>query len=149
MKKFENQKGITLVALVVTIIVLLILAGVSLSLVVGSNGIIDKASGAASATTEESLKELTAMALFPIQAELIDPTSANYGKGYDYIKDTEEGSDMAKAIASLVASDITVDLATDGKTITVAKDGIELTADISEKGSLTWQTETNNTPTEE
>ena len=35
----KNQKGITLVALVVTIIVLLILAGVSLSLVMGNEGI--------------------------------------------------------------------------------------------------------------
>ena len=35
MRNFKNQRGITLVALVVTIIVLLILAGVTLSLVAG------------------------------------------------------------------------------------------------------------------
>ena len=34
---FNQNKGITLVALVITIIVLLILAGVSISLVVGEN----------------------------------------------------------------------------------------------------------------
>lgn len=38
----RKEKGITLVALVVTIIVLLILAGVSLSLVGGSNGILTR-----------------------------------------------------------------------------------------------------------
>lgn len=38
-----KEKGITLVALVVTIIVLLILAGVTISLVVGQNGIINRA----------------------------------------------------------------------------------------------------------
>ena len=43
----KNSKGITLVALVVTIIVLLILAGVSLSLVAGGDGIITRASNAA------------------------------------------------------------------------------------------------------
>lgn len=37
MKISINQKGITLVALVVTIVVLLILAGVSISLVSGNN----------------------------------------------------------------------------------------------------------------
>ena len=42
----KNQKGITLVALVITIIVLLILAGVSISLVLGNNGILTKASDA-------------------------------------------------------------------------------------------------------
>ena len=39
----KNKKGITLIALVITIIVLLILAGISLSLVLGENGILKKA----------------------------------------------------------------------------------------------------------
>ena len=39
---FKKEKGITLVALVVTIVVLLILAGVSISLVLDQNGIINK-----------------------------------------------------------------------------------------------------------
>ncbi|MFR7874775.1 MAG: hypothetical protein ACLU33_06080, partial [Christensenellales bacterium] len=38
----ENKKGITLVALVVTVVVLLILAGVSLNLLIGNNGIITR-----------------------------------------------------------------------------------------------------------
>lgn len=40
---FKKERGITLVALVVTIVVLLILAGVSISLILGNNGIIAKA----------------------------------------------------------------------------------------------------------
>lgn len=43
---FKQEKGITLVALVVTIVVLLILAGVSISLVIGQNGIVTKAQDA-------------------------------------------------------------------------------------------------------
>ena len=46
MKKDAKENGITLVALVVTIIVLLILAGVSLNLVLGDNGIITRAQDA-------------------------------------------------------------------------------------------------------
>lgn len=38
----KGQKGITLVALIITIIVLLILAGVSISLVIGQNGILNQ-----------------------------------------------------------------------------------------------------------
>ena len=41
-KKLTNRKGITLIALVVTIVVLLILAGVSISLILDNNGIIQK-----------------------------------------------------------------------------------------------------------
>ena len=36
----KNQKGITLVALVITIVVLLILAGVTISMVMGPNGVL-------------------------------------------------------------------------------------------------------------
>ena len=39
----KDTKGITLVALVVTIIILIILAGVSINLVIGNSGIIAKA----------------------------------------------------------------------------------------------------------
>ena len=39
---FKKERGITLVALVVTIIVLLILAGVAISLTIGKNGIFNK-----------------------------------------------------------------------------------------------------------
>ncbi len=43
----KNKKGITLVALVVTIVVLLILAGTALAMVIGEEGILAKASEAA------------------------------------------------------------------------------------------------------
>lgn len=43
---FKKEKGITLVALIITIIVLIILAGVTISLVVDDNGIIQKSKNA-------------------------------------------------------------------------------------------------------
>lgn len=43
---FKGQKGITLVALVITIIVLLILAGVGISMLAGDGGILDHAQNA-------------------------------------------------------------------------------------------------------
>ena len=56
MKKTRKMKGITLIALVVTIVVLLILAGVSINLVIGDNGIITRAKEAASQTEVASAK---------------------------------------------------------------------------------------------
>ena len=64
MRKIKNQKGITLVALVVTIIILILLAGVSINLVLGDNGIITIAKKAKENTElakieeEKSLNEL-------------------------------------------------------------------------------------------
>ena len=46
MMKKDRSSGITLVALVVTVVVLLILAGVALNLVLGNNGILNKAKDA-------------------------------------------------------------------------------------------------------
>ena len=55
-----QEKGITLIALVVTIIVLLILAGISISMLTGQNGILNRASEAkqntGTAQTEELVK---------------------------------------------------------------------------------------------
>ena len=57
----KNKKGITLVALVVTIVVLLILAGVSINLVLGNNGIIAKAKEAETKSAEASQNDLIGM----------------------------------------------------------------------------------------
>ena len=54
----KNQKGITLIALIITILVLLILAGVSISMVIGNNGIINKAQNAKSTYSLAELEEL-------------------------------------------------------------------------------------------
>ena len=53
----EKNKGITLIALVVTIIVLLILAGVSIAMLTGTNGILTQAQNAKKATEEETENE--------------------------------------------------------------------------------------------
>ncbi len=55
--KRKDQKGITLVALVVTIIVLIILAGVSIAMLVGENGIITQAQRAAQETEQAKRDE--------------------------------------------------------------------------------------------
>ncbi len=70
-KKFKvlDEKGITLVALVVTIIVLLILAGVSLSLVLGNNGVITKTQEAAFMQKISSYKEEMEMNIVGITNE--------------------------------------------------------------------------------
>ena len=43
---FKNERGITLVALVITIIILIILATVAISFAFGNNGLIDRAEDA-------------------------------------------------------------------------------------------------------
>ncbi len=59
-----NEKGITLIALVITIIILLILAGVSIAMLTGQNGILTQVQKAKTETynsQEEELRKLTAI----------------------------------------------------------------------------------------
>ncbi len=57
--KIREESAITLIALVVTIVVLLILASVSISVILGDNGIIENAKNAANTTKRKSEQELS------------------------------------------------------------------------------------------
>ena len=61
----KGESGITLIALVVTIVVLLILAGITISLVFGSNGVIDKAQEANENTKIAQVREQLELAKGP------------------------------------------------------------------------------------
>ena len=56
-RKIKTNKGITLIALVITIIVLLILAGVTIAMITGDNGILTKTTEAKNKTAEATAKE--------------------------------------------------------------------------------------------
>ena len=53
----KNQKGVTLIALVITIIVLLILAGVSIAMLTGDNGVLTQANEAKVTNIEGRVEE--------------------------------------------------------------------------------------------
>ena len=59
----SKERGITLIALVVTIVVLLILAGVSLNLILGNNGIITKAKESRTETRMAQIDEQVKLAI--------------------------------------------------------------------------------------
>ncbi len=79
----KNQKGITLIALVITIIVLLILAGVSIAMLTGQNGILTKASGASEKSTVGEIDEAIKLACDEILANKNDPTYTGSDKTID------------------------------------------------------------------
>ena len=56
-QKISNKQGITLIALVVTIIILLILSGITIGTLIGNGGIIEKAQEAKKATIVSAIKE--------------------------------------------------------------------------------------------
>ena len=67
--KNKNQKGITLIALIVTIIVLLILAGATISTITGENGIVGKANDSKERTGKADIIEETRLEISDKQIE--------------------------------------------------------------------------------
>lgn len=65
----KSNKGITLIALIVTIIILLILAGIAVAMLTGENGILNQASKAGEETIKAQLKEEIEFAISEIQIE--------------------------------------------------------------------------------
>ena len=85
----KNNKGITLIALVVTIIVLLILAGVSIAMLTGDNGILTQSKNAKTDTEKAEAVERINLALNAALAAAMEdssnaPTVANV-KAHDSI----------------------------------------------------------------
>ena len=105
--KTKEMKGITLVALVVTIVVLLILAGVSINLVLGNNGIIAKAKDAETKSAEASQNDLIGMNELAQQLEEqingsgngTEPETVPYLPSDDFHYDTSTSVDTGLVIA--------------------------------------------------
>ena len=100
---FKENRGITLIALVVSIIVLLILAGVSISMLTGQNGILKRATEANNTTEVASEKEGIQMAVTTSQMSSANYTSIKkdglqselnsyFGKEKTTLEDNKDGS---------------------------------------------------------
>ena len=114
----RKEKGITLVSLVVTIIILIILAGVSINLTLGKNGIITIAKQAKENTELAKIEEETALNELYVQIEAEGGVSG--GISYDAIaKLTEFKTAIANYIEETggIKPETTADTATFGESI--------------------------------
>ena len=108
-RKIRGNCGITLIALVVTIVVLLILAGVSISMLSGDNGIINKAINAAKETNKAAQIE-------EIQLEIFNKTLVNDGEITE-----DELKTILLSYGTLSTEENLLD-----KTLTISKDGTQI-----------------------
>lgn len=96
----RGQKGITLVALVITIIVMLILAGVTISVVI-NGGLFDQASNATEETKNGVIKDHITSAIATAQAEIYMPGFNKTAK----VVASEIAAEINKAQAGAAAAD--------------------------------------------
>ena len=155
-QKLKSNKAITLIALVVTIVVLLILAGTSISLVAGDNGLIKKARDTRDETRYASIKE--EVELWKADKSLAETTGGSRESLNDFItrlklKDNEQenvekdASGKIKKI-TIKIGDKTIDLS-DSKTLVEAfndgeiKVGDYLNYNTKVDTSKSYKSETN------
>lgn len=113
-EEMGREKGITLIALVITIIVLIILAGVSINLILGENGIITKAQQAKKVQTEEDIKEKISMMI----AEYAIERESNNKILLEFLQEKKDKQELDEVIDN-----------SDG-TITVELNGYSVTIDV-------------------
>ena len=119
LEKTKGQGGITLVALVVTIVVLLILAGITIALVFAQNGVVGKAQEAAASSNKGTIADNIQGYIVSKQMEALQTNKA-------------PGDVTADMTTKLQAAGITVDAATGSGTITVNADTtVTISGDIT------------------
>lgn len=112
---FKEQKGVTLIALVITIIVLLILAGVSIAFLIGDNGIITKSTKASAETNIAGAKETAATDVAAKYADYME---------YKYASNTTNPGAADTFTAWLGTNKLT---STDTTKYTVSEDSLTIT----------------------
>ena len=110
----KERKGITLIALVITIIVLLILAGVSIAMLTGQNGMLTQAQKAKTTTENKSAEEKVKLAVMAARSQSEDAS-------LDLEKLTAEVTTNYGGQVDGGAFPVTVTI--DGKSFTVDNDG--------------------------
>ena len=107
----KNQKGITLIALVITIIVLLILAGVSIAMLTGQNGILTRATDSNTETIKAEVVEKINLALNEVYTDILageTPATPTIGAtdGQTYSVTVNGATDPTVATISWTKADI-------------------------------------------
>ena len=117
----KNQNGVTLIALAVTIIVMLILAGVTMATLTGDNGIITQSRRTAAASTEGTVKEKMTSAFNSIMLQVnMDRAGSEAYIAQDHIADYLDT--VVNQIGASEAQKDTTKLTTlDGKSLTQVK----------------------------
>jgi type II secretory pathway pseudopilin PulG len=117
----KNQNGVTLIALAVTIIVMLILAGATMSMLTGNSGIMTNAKKSSAANEEADAYEKMGQAFNAIQLEA--ESNAALSSGYDASNDLDKYTALAQSEIGSQATVVTsVPTTFEDKKFTIYKD---------------------------
>ena len=125
----KNQKGITLIALVITIIVLLILAGITIAMLTGDNGLLTKSQQAATDNAIAGAKDIVAMnvqkGITDYLQDYYSNDSATAREKLDVVSKVATAVGTANVNGCAIANTVTADSTSGALSgyITITKDG--------------------------
>lgn len=130
----KNEKGITLIALVITIIVLIILAAVSIAMLTGDSGILTEADSARDMTNESTIADKINMELNAFKTDILADkhisidsyrqAKKSLGTGYEIKAGTDDEELAAINLTNEeTATQADLNEALDGKTVVVISNG--------------------------
>ena len=138
----KNQKGVTLIALVITIIVLLILAGVSIAMLTGDNGILTQAKSAKISQIEGTVREEVNLA---VQAAKMDVENKAVTTNTGFLAETNPEAVKTELVKDLTtekgytvtAGDkkVTITYVTEDYKSATNKSNASITVDVTLKGN--------------
>ena len=124
----NRERGITLIALVITIIVLLILAGVSIAMLTGENGILTQAQKAKTTTDNKSAEEKVKLAVMAARTQ-----SQTGSLELEKLKTEVTNNYGGQVKGGAFPATVTID----GKSFTVDSDGNVTSKDSETAGKVT------------
>ena len=145
----KKQGGITLIALVVTIIVLLILAGVSIAMLTGQNGILNRATEAGWKTKLGEAEDIVGLTCGTYTADYLSWKYTDSTTELGWTSSTTDDDVISKACTdtatSLTGDGATFSISYSKPTIRItytdkAEKTYTVTGTVNDKGNVKWGT---------
>lgn len=130
-KELKRNKGITLIALVITIIVLLILAGVTIATLTGENGILTKATEASKKTGQASAEEQVQL---EVTASIGTDGKINTGDLNDNLGNIEGLTHEGETIENNPIDRLPATVVVDGNNVIIREDGSVVVSEWTQTG---------------
>ena len=144
----KNNKGITLIALVITIIVLLILAGITIAMLTGENGILNNATKSKAINELGAAKDIIALKANEamtdyFQATYVNSTTAQYSNSAVRTRvatEVNKLTDSTKGLPAGVTMSTTMVLTSGSENYTfkLTYGDYSVWGGVNHNGSLSW-----------
>ena len=134
----KNQKGITLIAIVITIIVLLILAGITIAMLAGENGILTRAAQSKAYDEIAAAKDQLALKANETVAKYYDEKYVQSSTAVANPNDLQALVEAEMKGANVSSKNVTVSNVSADHKFTITCNNYHVEGEVGASGGITW-----------